>query len=28
VWYGNVKPTQELAKKVFNAINNEWALLL
>ena len=27
VWYGNVKPTQELAKNVFNAINNEWALL-
>ena len=26
VWYGNVKPTQELAKNVFNAINNEWAL--
>ena len=28
VWYGNVKPTQELAKNVFDAINNEWALLL
>ena len=27
VWYGNVKPTQELAKNVFDAINNEWALL-
>ncbi len=26
VWYGNVKPTQELAKNVFDAINNEWAL--
>ena len=27
VWYGNVKPTQELAKNVFDPINNEWALL-
>jgi hypothetical protein len=27
VWYGNAKPTQELAKNVFDAINNQWALL-
>ena len=26
LWYGNVKSTQELAKDVFDAINNEWAI--
>jgi hypothetical protein len=26
MWYGNVKTTQELAKDVFDAINNEWAI--
>ena len=26
LWYGNVKSTQELAKDVFDAINNEWAV--
>ena len=26
LWYGNVKTTQELAKDVFDAINNEWAV--
>ncbi len=26
VWYANVKATQELAKDVFDAVNNEWAI--
>jgi hypothetical protein len=26
LWYGNAKSTQELAKDVFDAINNEWAV--
>ena len=26
LWYGNIKSTQELAKDVFDAINNQWAV--